>query len=409
MAAAVVGTGRWTTLDRRRPQAQKPFSLGAAMRAAKSGDLAVVSVVENGPCGRAGVCKGDVVLAVDGERVLSLDQIASCLEIHGARAAITMTLRAAATGAETEITLNRSAIKSSLDVAEALRQTAAVPPAPAPYQPNSKPLSESPRRARGAPTEDRIQTQTLSGKERPSASSTALQAGKNATTRTALQDMSNNLSLYAQQPEDMKNSWIVEFAPGSAQKSAHAKPKCPGKKSSPAKSPFANRVRFGKGDTQHIFSNSSPTHSSTDTALTVASPSSPPPDHDAAFGGGHAHLRGGGWDLAHVQVCVQGRNPIFALSPPFSKTHKLTSILQRIASHSLSLTYMHTKALPNISPGSMSLQSLSLSPSVVGRSGVGGESFSYEIQQMHSLLFKSKYIQKCFNMKYIYLKHTREI
>lgn len=401
MAAAVVGTGRWTTPDGCMPQAQKPFSLGAAMRAAKSGDLAVVSVVADGPCGRAGVCKGDVVLAVDGERVLSLDQIASCLEIHGARAAITMTLRAAATGAETEITLNRSAIKSSLDVAEALRQIAAAPPAPSPYQQNSKPFSESPRRARGAPTADRIQTQTLSGKERLSASSTALQAGKTATTRTALQDMSNNLSLYAQQPEDMKNSWIVEFAPGSgAQKSAHAKPKSPGKKSSPAKSPSANRVRFGKGDTQHIFSNSSPTHSSTDTALIVASPSSPPPDHNAAFGGGHAHLRGGGWDLAHVQVCVQGRNPIFALSPPFSKTHKLTSILQRIASHSLSLTYMHTKALPNVSPGSMSLQSLSLSPSVVGRSGVGGESFSYEIQQMHSLLFKSKYIQKRF---YIYI------
>ena len=246
----------------------KPFALGAAIRAAKGGNLAVVSVVADGPCARAGVRKGDAVLAVEGEHIHSLDELANRLAFFAHEPFIAVTIRSARTGREADVLLHRlgaSDKRSTGDVAEALRKIASS-------------AGQSPR-MRGVSTD---QQHRHSG-----------QPVQAAASRTALQDISNDFVqpvISAANSSNDNASWIVSFAPGTSseitpctlQKSpgkttsrAGGSPAKKGSRSGPSPKKSAARVRFGQADTEHVFAALSPTPS--DTALTVASPASPPP------------------------------------------------------------------------------------------------------------------------------------
>ena len=251
---------------------RKTFALGAAIRAAKGGNLTVVSVVADGPCARAGVRKGDAVLAVEGEHMHSLDELANRLALFAHEPFIAVAIRSARTGREADVLLHRlgtSDKRSTGDVAEALRKIASS-------------AGQSPR-IRKASTD---QQHRHSG-----------QPVQAAASRTALQDIGND---FVQPGTSAANSsidnasWIVSFAPGTSSEITPCTPqKSPGKttsraggspakkgsRSGPSPKKSAARVRFGHADTQHVFAALSPTPSasSLDTALTVASPASPPP------------------------------------------------------------------------------------------------------------------------------------
>ena len=300
----------------------KPFSLGAALRATKSGRLVVVSVVSDGPCSRAGVQKGDVVVAVGGERVHTLDQVAARLALAGDQARISVTLRSAAGGGEVlDVVLHRCSSgegKSTTDVAEALRKIAALVPSPT----AKMPALESPGRRPGK--------------------------ARSAASRAALQDVSNQDGRALDLDCDGRRSWIVAIAPGCGN----------------APSSRADGAAAAGGHQQHsatsVPANASPKRNlpnrhlcagSPDSALTVASPASPPSaQHESS-----RPRRFQVWDTAHMQV----REALATNSP-----------------------------LPVISPSSDLLRSLSVSVARSGR-GLGEESFSHELQQMHSLLVQS--------------------
>ena len=329
----------------------RPFALGAAIRATKGGALVVVSVVADGPCGRAGVRKGDAVVAVEGGRVQSLDELAGQLALFSLRPSISVTFRSARAGREADVLLHRlsSDKRTTSDVAEALRRIAS--------SPGAKKVSAD---AQGC----------VSGQ--------VLQAVPGAS-RTALQEISNSFLQSGNCSNSDNSSWIVAFAPGTAHESAPlARQKSPGKRASkagglapankgsksgtsPAKVPSASKVRFSHADAQHIVPDPAPFQSATspDTARSVASPASPSPHRAKQLARSDEIMkmeRGG-----PTPVQSGGRCP--ADSP-----------------------------LPEISGGSLLLQnSLSVSPSGSVRSyGEGeGESFSQELQQMHALLFKS--------------------
>ena len=299
----------------------KPFSLGAALRATKSGRLVVVSVVSDGPCSRAGVQKGDVVMAVGGERVHTLDQVAARLALAGAQACISVTLRSAAGGGEAfDVMLHRCSSgegKSTTDVAEALRKIAALGPSPT----AKMPASESPGRRPGK----------------------ARSAGK-AASRAALQDVSNQAGRVQDLDSDGRRSWIVAIAPG-----------CENSPSTRAEGTAAAGGHQQRTATS-VPANASPpkrhlSAGSPDSALTVASPASPPPAQHGSSRPRHFQM----WDTAHMQV---------------REAHATNS------------------PLPVISPSSALLRSLSVSVARSGR-GLGEESFSHELQQMHSLLVQS--------------------
>jgi len=298
----------------------KPFSLGAALRASKSGRLVVVSVVADGPCSRAGVQKGDVVVAVGGERVHTLDQVAASLALAGAQARISVTLRSAAGGGESfDVVLHRCSGgegKSTTDVAEALRKIAARGPSPT----AKIPASESPGRRPGK----------------------ARSAGKAASR--ALQDVSNQAGRAQDLDCDGRRSWIVAIAPGCEN--------APSTRAEGAAAAGGHQQRIGTS----VPAKASPpkrhlSAGSPDSALTVASPASPPPAQHGSSGPQHFQM----WDTAQMQV---------------REAHATNS------------------PLPVISPSSALLRSLSVSVARSGR-GLGEESFSHELQQMHSLLVQS--------------------
>lgn len=74
-----------------------PFTIGAQVRAVNRGSdgstLVVVSIVPGGPCDRAGVCRGDTLLEVEGDRVSSLDSLAECMAALSHRVAVDIRLR----------------------------------------------------------------------------------------------------------------------------------------------------------------------------------------------------------------------------------------------------------------------------------------------------------------------------
>ena len=333
----------------------RKFSLGAALRASKSGKLVVVSVVADGPCSRAGVRKGDVVVAVCGERVRTLDQVAARLALAGGQAHISVTLRSAARDGQTfDVVLHRAASgerKSTTDVAEALRKIAASPSA-------GKIAGDSPgRRERDA-----------------AAKGASAGSGSKTSSRAALQAIGNQKA----RAQDLncdeaggQNSWIVAIAPGCE----NAPPLLDQRAAAGGAQRTANRFRADESSPQRrLLAAGSP-----DSALTVASPSSPPPAQHGRTPPRHVQT----WEAAQMQVRVQRlrARSLRASRPP--SAHCTWHMLAQVRG-----TYVSNSPLPEISPGSALLRSLSVSLARSGR-GLGEESFSHELQQMHSLLVQS--------------------
>lgn len=320
----------------------KPFALGAAIRATKSGDLAVVSVVADGPCARAGVRKGDVVKGVEGVKVHSLDEIAGRLRLFADMPCISVTIRSARAGREADVLLHRPKAtdkRSTSDVAEALRRIASS-------------AGQSSCMTKGS-TDPQHRELAKVRQNEPAAS------------RSTLQDISNGFvsSGAGAKHGDDNESWIVSFAPGgSSENTTYTRQKSPGKKHSKAAGSPANkglksgaspkkssapRVRFSPASSQRVFAEPSPSPraGSLGTAPAIPSPSSPPPPYHESL---HTRQQGKETDEKSASPALAGG------------------------------TGQADSPLPEISGGSMLLQhSLSISPSSVGRSQVRNISTSW--------------------------------
>ena len=344
-ATATAAHGRAPGSGQRWASSEKPFSLGAAIRAAKSGDLVVVSVLADGPTGLAGVRKGDVLVAIDGEHVSSLDDVARCLADRAAQTVISVTIRRA-TG-EAIFRLHRSSSgekKSTADVADALRKIAAASSQgeqqrvvdTAPHVLPQKSAVAAP------PTRKVLQDVTNTRKQAPHETKLRHDNRNWAVSVAGDTDSPNQILLRPKHEAPPQPSMPPNGSPAKKATLQRA-PSTP-----PAKSPAA-RVRFSTSETA-LISNSVPLvaahqHDAAEhgAALVVAPPSPLPP-------------RQGG-TLPYL-------TPAFEPCPTGSP-------------------------LPDLSPSSAILRSLSYSPSIASRSGMGAEGLSFEIQQMHSLLFKS--------------------
>lgn len=386
------------------------FSIGAAIRLTKSGNLAVVSVVADGPCGRAGVCKGDVVLAVDCQPVSSLDQIASCLALCSNRAKVCLTLRTAATSSVTEVTLHRVGSrekKSTAEVADSLRKIAAstaaeLPvnekrPVDSPGRRNRRALQElgntSPRRSDSADSSGKNSDWIVSfalgnnanGAQRilrnsPSKSTAPLSSvGLPAQISPQKEDAENALRECGGNVERAANLLLTRMGHGQNQlvQAHHRSLSIPAPSSrtscteSPPNPSNAAPVQVPKTNPQqHLLSDSPPSQSpsSSSSALAIASPTWPPSQRHAATRGG-----GGAWDAAHASTFMTTSPlPNISISPTSSSSS--SSILLQSLSVSPSLNPL---SLERCSPCAASCDR---------RAPSSCDSFSCEIQQVLNFL-----------------------
>ena len=339
----------------------RPFSLGAAVRSAKNGDLVVVSVIGDGPMGRAGVSKGDGLLALDGHRVSSLDEVAALLAACATRSSLVAAVRWAATGAEADVELRRDLStgekKSTGDVADVLRRIAAANIASGQHR-----ASQSARgTSAGVPLADAPGLKEHSAQDSkppPTARSAVLRDVSN--TFVASPAGNKTPKPLAKQHSGEKHSWIVAFSPAPKSSEGgggscgspgqkHAKtsalarqsPSSPSTKASPR---TPSKVRFDVAvDSQDAATcvDAAGSLAGASTALTLAPPSSP---------GGRALSRSPNMMLPTI-------SPVSQCSGTLGALHRSMS--------------------------------MSISPSLSGRSAQGHESFGCELQQMHSLIFQS--------------------
>ena len=399
------------------------FSIGAAIRLTKSGNLAVVSVVADGPCGRAGVCKGDVVLAVDCQPVSSLDEIASRLALCSNRAKVCLTLRTAATSSVAEVTLHRVGSrekKSTAEVADSLRKIAASTASELPVNEKheKQPVDSPGRRNRRALQElgntspRRSDSSDSSGKNSDWIVSFALGNNANGAQRMlrnspskSTAPLSSSVGLPAQiSPKKGDAENALRECGGNVERAAnliltrighsqnhlvqahHRSLSIPAPSSrtscteSPPNPSNAAPVQVPKRNPQqHLLSDSPPPQSpsSSSSALAIASPTWPPSKRHAATRGG-----GGTWDAAHASTCMT-TSPLPNISISPSSSSSSSSILLQSLSVSPSLNPV---SLERCSPCAASCDR---------RAPSSCDSFSCEIQQVLNFLVLLVLENKC--------------